>query len=109
MRAFQPIARRMEAERNRNLWTPPPILRRVAWCIILGSLAYDFISGWRLAFHIFAVQRNPAYALTHGWHASPFMVIAQIAMFLCIPFVVSRGARQKKKHIPDPELSIRPR
>ncbi len=109
MRAFQPIARRMEAERSRNLWVPPPALRRIAWCIILGSLAYDVISGWRIAFYIFAVQRNPAYELTHRWQASPFLIFAQIAMILCIPFVTSRGPRSKKKHAPDPALSILPR
>jgi hypothetical protein len=109
MRAFQPIARRMEAERNRNLWTPPPILRRVAWCIILGSGAYALITGCRIALYLVAVQNNPAYELTHKWPGSPLQIVALIAMFLCIPFVVSRGPRQKKKHIPDPELSIRPR
>ena len=109
MRAFQPIARRMEAERRRNLWTPPPTLRRLAWGIILGALAYDFIAGWRLAFYIFAVQRNPAYALTHRWQPSPFMIVALIAMLLCIPFVTSRGSQPKKRRVPDPELSIRPR
>jgi hypothetical protein len=109
MRAFQPIARRMEAERNRNQWVPPPPLRKVAWCVILGSLAYDFVAGWRVAFYIVAVQRNPVYALTHRWHDSPFIVVAQIAMILCIPLTASRGPRPRKKHLPDPALSIRPR
>jgi hypothetical protein len=36
-------------------------------------------------------------------------VVAPIAMVLCIPFLVLRGPRQKKKHVPDPALSIRPR
>jgi hypothetical protein len=109
MRAFQPIARRTQAERNRNLWVPSPTLRKIAWRIVLGSLAYDVIAGWRIAFYIFAVQRNPTYALTHSWQASPFLIFAQIAMLVCIPFVTSRGPRSKKKHVPDPALSILPR
>ncbi len=39
----------------------------------------------------------------------PLLVLAPIAMLLCIPFVAQRGPKPKKKHIPDPELSIRPR
>lgn len=109
MRAFQPIARRMEAERDRNLWTPPPSLRRVAWCILFGSLAYELIAGWRIALYFIAVQRNPAYELTHTWPDSPLLVVAPIAMLLCIPFVTRSRTQSKKKHIPDPELSIRPR
>jgi hypothetical protein len=109
MRAFQPIARPMEAERNRNLWVPSPTLRKIAWCIILGALAYDVTAGWRIAFYIFAVQRNPAYALTHSWQASPLLIFSQVAMLVCIPFVTSRGPRSKTKHVPDPALSIHPR
>jgi hypothetical protein len=109
MRAFQPIARRMEAERARNRWTPPPILRKVAWCILGVSLAYEIIAGSRLLLYLIKVQENPGYALTHMWQGSPLLVLAPIAMLLCIPFVAQRGPRQKKKHIPDPELSIRPR
>ncbi len=51
MRAFQPIARRMEAEHNRNLWSPPPILRRIAWCVIAISLAYEILAGWRIVLY----------------------------------------------------------
>ena len=110
MRAFQPIARRMEAERNRNLWVPQAALRAVAWCIQLGSLAYLIIAGCRLAFYFIAAERNPDYALTHKWHALPYYLIAAIAaMLLSVPFVIPRGPRQKKIHIPDPSLSIRPR
>jgi hypothetical protein len=109
MRAFQPIARRAEAERNRNLWAPPLALRAVAWCIQLGSLAYLVAAGWRLAFYLYAVDRNPDYALTHTWHSSPFLVAVLAAMVLSMPFVIPRGPREKKKHVPDPALSIRPR
>jgi hypothetical protein len=109
MRAFQPIARRMEAERNRNLWTPPTALRRVAWCIILGSAAYALITGCRIALYLLAVQNNPAYELTHKWPGSPLQIVALVAVFLCIPFVVARSPQPKKRHVPDPELSIRPR
>jgi hypothetical protein len=109
MRAFQPIARRMEAEHNRNIWTPSPVLRRIAWCIIAGALAYEIIAGWRIVLYVIKVQQNPDYASTHMWQGSPFLVLAPIAMLLCIPFVASRGPQPKKKHIPDPELSIRPR
>ena len=109
MRAFQPIARRMEAEHNRNLWTPPPVLRRFAWLIILGSLAYEIIAGWRIVLYFIRVQQNPDYALTHMWQGSPLLLLAPIAMLLCIPFVATRGPQPKKKHVPDPELSIRPR
>jgi hypothetical protein len=109
MRAFHPIARRMEAEHNRNLWTPPPTLRRVAWCIILGAAAYALLAGCRIALYLLAVQNDPAYELTHRWPGSPMQILALIAIFLCIPFVTSRGPQPRKKHIPDPELSIRPR
>jgi hypothetical protein len=109
MRAFQPIARRMEAEHNRNLWTPPPILRRIAWCIILGAGVYALTMGCRIALYLLAVQNNPAYELTHKWPGSPLQIVALLAIFLCIPFVASRGPRQKRKHVPAPELSIRPR
>jgi hypothetical protein len=109
MRAFQPIVRRMEAERNRNLWTPPPVLRRLAWCILLGALAYELIAGWRVVLYFIAVQRNPAYELTHTWQASPLLVVAPIVMIMCIPFVVVRRPQPKKRHVPDPALSIRPR
>jgi hypothetical protein len=108
MRAFQPIARRMEAERNRNLWTPPPILRRIAWCIIAVALAYEIIAGSRLVLFIVKIQQNGGYA-PHMWQASPLLILAPIAMLLCIPFVAQRGPQPKKKHVPDPELSIRPR
>lgn len=108
MRAFQPIARRMEAEHNRNLWTPPPILRKVAWCVIATALAYEIVAGWRLVLYFIRVQQNPNYALVHMWQGSPLLALAPIAVILCIPFVAPRGP-QKKKHIPDPELSIRPR
>jgi TRAP-type C4-dicarboxylate transport system permease small subunit len=109
MRAFQPIARRMEAERNRNLWTPPPILRRIAWCVILGSGAYALITGFRIALYLVTVQNSPSYELTHKWPGSPLQIVALMAVFLCIPFVTSRGPKPKKKHVPDPGLSIRPR
>jgi hypothetical protein len=109
MRPFHPIARRMEAERNRNLWTPPPALRAIAWCILLGTLAFEVIAGWRVALYFIAVQQNPAYASTHMWQASPWLAVAPIAMVLCIPFVIARGPQPKKKHTPDPALSIHPR
>ena len=70
MRAFQPTARRMEAEHNRNLWSPPPILRRIAWFVIAGSLAYEIMAGWRLVLFIIRVQQNPGYGLIkllHSW------------------------------------------
>jgi hypothetical protein len=110
MRAFQPIARRMEAERNRNLWGPPPALRRTAWCILLCSLAYMIAAGGRLAFYLFAVERSPNYAMTHTLRASPFLIIAAlVVMLLSMPFVIPRASRGKKRHVPDPALSIRPR
>jgi hypothetical protein len=97
----------MEAERNRNLWTPPPVLRRLAWCILLGALAYEIVAGFRVA--LYTVHQYPAHTLIYIWQASPWLVVAPIAMVLCIPFLVLRGPRQKKKHVPDPALSIRPR
>jgi|ERR1700678_4091173 hypothetical protein len=109
MRAFQPIAHRTEAERNRNRWAPPPALRRVAWYILLGSLAYEVVAGWRVATYLMQSQVDPAYALSHVWQSSPFLLIAPIAIILCIPFVSIRPPRPKKKHVPDPALSIRPR
>lgn len=109
MRAFQPIARRMEAEHNRNLWTPPTALRRIAWCIIAGAVAYEIIAGWRIVAYIIKVQEDPGYAMVHMWQASPLLVLAPIAVILCIPFVAARGPQPKKKHVPDPDLSIRPR
>jgi hypothetical protein len=99
----------MEAERNRNLWTPPPVLRRVAWVILLGSLAYEVIAGWRLVVYLFRAQQDAGYSLTHTWQGSPLLVLAPVAMLLCIPFVASRTPQPGKKHVPDPELSIRPR
>jgi hypothetical protein len=109
MRAFQPIARRMEAERNRDRWTPPPALRKAAWLIIVGSVTYCLITGSRIVLYLLAVQNSSAYELTHTWPGSPLLVIAPIAMVLCIPFVAIRVPKQKKKHVPDPALSIRPR
>ena len=110
MRAFQPIARRTEAERNRNLWTPPPAVRTVAWCIQLGSFAYMIANGWRLAVHFSAVENNPDYALSHTSHTLPFYLVAGlVGMLLSMPFVIPHGPREMKKHIPDPALSIRPR
>ena len=109
MRPFHPIARRMEAEHNRNLWTPPPALRAIAWCILLGALAFEIIAGWRVALYLLAVQNHPAYELTHKWPGSPLLAVAPIAMILCIPFIISRSPRPKKKHEVDPALSIHPR
>jgi hypothetical protein len=97
----------MEAERNRNQWTPSPTLRGIAWCIILGSLAYELIAGFRVV--LYTIHQYPAHTLLYIWQASPFLIVAPIAMILCIPFVVTRGPRPKKKHVPDPALSIRPR
>ena len=117
MRAFQPIARRAEAERNKNLWTPPPALHRVAWFlrkaawgIILGSLAFQTVLLWRMGRFLLAVQNNPTYGLTHKWPGSPFQLPALFLVFACIPFTVpARRPQEKKKHIPNPALSIRPR
>jgi hypothetical protein len=110
MRAFQPIARRAEAERNKNLWTPPPVLRRIAWCILLGTAAFQLIIGCRMILFLLAVQNNSAYELTHKWPGSPFQLPALFLVFACIPFTVpARRPQEKKKHIPNPALSIRPR
>lgn len=109
MRPFHPIARRMEEEHNRNLWAPSPTLRAIAWCVVLGALAYEVIAGWRVALYFITVQRNPAYASTHTWQASPWLAVAPIAMILCIPFIIARSPRSKKKHEVDPALSILPR
>jgi hypothetical protein len=109
MRAFQPIGRRMEAERNRNLWTPSPALRRFAWCILLGAVAFQLVLLWRVGLYLLAVQNNPAYEFTHPWPGSPWQIVVLFIMLMCLPFVTRRAPQPKKKHIPDPALSIRPR
>jgi len=109
MRAFQPIARRAEAERNRNLWAPPPALRRIAWCILLVSAAYGLVTVWRMSLYLLTVRSTPDYAFTHEWPGSRMLIFAVTAIFVCIPFVVSRSPHQEKKRVPDPALSIRPR
>jgi hypothetical protein len=114
MRALQPIARRTEAERNRNRWVPPPALRRIAWYILLGSVACEIIAGSRIALYVIRSQQDPTYALARilphlGWAYPLLVVIAPTAIILCIPFVAIRPSRPKKKHVPDPALSIRPR
>ena len=109
MRPFHPIARRMEAERNRNLWTPPPALRAIAWCLLLGAIGYTLVTGVRMMIYLLAVQNNPAYEFTHKWPGSPFQLVALGVMFSCMPFVISRSPRPKKKHEVDPALSIHPR
>jgi hypothetical protein len=109
MRAFQPIARRMEAERNRNLWVPPRALQRIAQCILLGTVVYQFIIGCRMMLYLLAVQNNAAYELSHKWPGSPFQAVALGVMFSSMPFVISRGPRPTKNHAVDPALSILPR
>jgi hypothetical protein len=102
MRAFQPIARRMEVERNRNLWMPPPALRKIAWSILIGAIAFEIIAGWRVALYLVAVHKNPGYALMHMCAASPLLVVAPIAMILCIPFVTSRDPSPRRSTSPTP-------
>jgi hypothetical protein len=110
MRAFQPIARRTQAERNRNRWTPPPALRRIAWFIVLGTAAFQLVLLVRLGLFLLAVQNDPAYEFTHKLPFSLFQIPALFLMLACFPFtVMARGPRPRKKHIPDPGLSIRPR
>jgi hypothetical protein len=109
MRAFQPIARRTEAERNRNQWTPPPTLRRIAWGIIAVTGAFQLVILCWLAIFLLAVQNNPSYELTHKFPVSFYQLPALFLMLACIPFVALRPAQPKKKHVPDPALSIRPR
>jgi len=109
MRAFQPIAPRMEAARNRNPWTPPPVLRRIARCVLLAVTAFQLVLFWRMLVYLLAVQNNPAYALTHKWPGSPLQSVALGVMLSCMPFLCVRGAQPKKHPVPDPALSILPR
>ncbi len=60
--------------------------------------------------YMLTVQRYPAYELTHKWPDSLFMLTTSITVFItlvCIP-LLRRQPPAKKKHIPDPALSILP-
>src|ERR1039457_6883306 len=67
------------------VWVPPPVLRAVAWCVLLGTIAYMLIAGWRVVLYLLAVQNNPAYELTHKWPGSPLLAIAPAGIVICIP------------------------
>jgi hypothetical protein len=99
----------MAAERNRVRWVPPPAVRRIAWCVVAAALAYDISAGWQIIHFATLIQRNSTYELTHAWPHAPFQIVALVAVFVCIPILTTRGPQAKKKYIPDPELSIRPR
>jgi hypothetical protein len=109
MRAFHPITHRVEAERDRNHWTAPSAVRRLAWCAFFGALAYGLFVGWQMTLYILEVNSNPDYMFTHPWPGSPLQMVALFVVLICIPVVSTPGPRPKKKHIPDPALSIRPR
>jgi hypothetical protein len=98
----------MEAERNRDLWVPPPALRRIAQCVLLGTVVYQFIIGCLMVLYLLAVQNNAAYELSRKWPGSPFQAVTLGVMFSCMPFVISHGPRPRKKHTVDPALSILP-
>ncbi len=99
----------MAAEHNRVRWAATPSVRRIAWCVVAAALAYDISAGWQMIRFARLVQDNSGYELTHAWPFAPFQIVALVAVFVCIPILTTRGSQAKKKHIPDPALSIRPR
>jgi hypothetical protein len=102
MRAFQPIAGRTKRKPGRPSWVAPLAMRRVAWLIAIAAILLQFVLLLRMLYY-------PAYGFAHirsGWHLEFAFLILQ---FCCIPIITARPSRPKKKHIPDPALSIRPR
>jgi hypothetical protein len=76
-------------------------------------VAFDLVTAFRMKHYLFAIQADAGYGLGHKWPGSPlimgFMMAGYGIILGCVPFASARPAREKKKHIPDPALSITPR
>lgn len=110
MRSFQPIARRMDAGRNRIRWTPPRVVRIVARCIIAGCIMLMLSYAWQFESWLQKVQRDPSgqTILAEPKPLIPIMAAGPL-MLLLIPLAANRQIKPKRKHVPDPALSILPR
>jgi hypothetical protein len=101
-RARQPAAPR---------WIPPHTVRIAARCTILCAFAFLLYTLWQVERYVLTAQRYPGYELTHKWPGHLLMLSTSITLFIaivCIP-LLRRQPLAKKKHIPDPALSILPR
>ncbi len=109
MRMFRSVADRMEAERNLKLWTPPLVLRRIAWIAGLAAVVYQIVIMCQMMLYLLAVQNNPAYELTLKWPGSPLQFPVLLLILCCLSLAKSRNPTPKARHVPDPALSILPR
>ena len=98
-------------ERTVPRWTPPRAVRIAARCILLCAFTFQIYIMWQMERYLLAVQCYPDYELTHKWPDHLLMVTSSITLLItsvCIP-VLFRQPHVKKKHVPDPALSILPR
>jgi hypothetical protein len=110
--SFRGIAREREPQSEGQQWTPPAAARWIGAGILLCFVAVNLLFLWH-AWHILQTADPNGPCLASPPSLSPVFVL--IPSFSIMPAVIGfllffrRRPPARKKHVPDPNLSIFPR